>query len=420
MARSKTSLQGVVRGLEVERVEVASLVKDPANVRRHSEKNLEAIKGSLARFGQQKPIVVGADGVVIAGNGTLAAAQSLGWSMIDIVRSPLTGSEATAYAIADNRTAELAEWDEGALAQQLAALSIEDEELAAATGFDQRDIEKMGGGVEIEEDEVPEPPADPITKPGDLWLLGDHRLLCGDSTKAEDVERLMAGAKADLCFTSPPYALGKSVALSGNKAMAAKANPYGDHEDNADEWEQLMRGWFSASDAAVSDAWVVNVQPLAGNKRDLVRFIADNAGRLVDVATWDKGHAQPAMAAGVMASRYEWMIIFAANDGASRAVPLSSWRGTVQSVYAAPPQRGNDFSEVHAATMPLHVPAWVMRTLCDQSKSVYEPFAGTGTTLIAAEQLGRKCYGMEISPAYCDVIVKRWETLTGKKAERGA
>lgn len=419
MARSKTSSQGVVRGLEVERVEVASLVKDPANVRRHSEKNLEAIKGSLARFGQQKPIVVGADGVVIAGNGTLAAAQSLGWSMIDIVRSPLTGSEATAYAIADNRTAELAEWDDEALAQQLAALSIEDEELAAATGFDQRDIEKMGGGVEIEEDEVPGPPADPITKPGDLWMLGDHRLLCGDSTKPEDVERLMSGEKADMCFTSPPYALGKSVALSGNKAMAKKANPYGDHEDNADEWDRLMRGWFAASDVAVSDAWVVNVQPLAGNKRDLVRFIADNAGRLVDVATWDKGHAQPPMAAGVMASRFEWMIIFAANDGASRAVPLSSWRGTVQSVYVAPPQRGNEFSEVHAATMPLHVPAWVMQTLCDQSKSVYEPFCGTGTTLIAAEQLGRKCYGMEISPAYCDVIVKRWETLTGKKAERG-
>jgi len=270
---------------------------------------------------------------------------------------------------------------------------------------------------EVVEDEVPEPPVDPITKPGDLWTLGDHRLLCGDSTKAKDVERLMAGAKADLCFTSPPYALGKSVALSGNKAMAAKANPYGDHEDNADEWDQLMRGWFSASDEAVSDVWVVNVQPLAGNKRDLVQFIADNAGRLVDVATWDKGHAQPPMAYGVMASRYEWMIIFASNEGASRAIPLSSWRGTVQSVYAGPPQRSNEFSKVHAATMPLHVPAWVMQTLCDQSKTVYEPFCGSGTTLIAAEQLGRKCYGMEISPQYCDVIVKRWETLTGKKAE---
>jgi DNA modification methylase len=104
----------------------------------------------------------------------------------------------------------------------------------------------------------------------------------------------------------------------------------------------------------------------------------------------------------------------------SRAFPLSSWRGTIQSVYEAPPQRDNQFAEIHAATMPVHVPSWIMGTLCDQTKSVYEPFCGTGTTLIAAEQLGRKCYGMEISPAYCDVIVKRWENLTGKKATRHA
>ena len=405
--------------MRAETVSIDSLSFDPANVRKHGERNLATIKASLLRFGQQKPIVVDANGVVRAGNGTLAAAKALGWKEIAVVRSALAGSEATAYAIADNRTAELAEWDDDALKQTLAALQIEDEDLAVATGFDAKEIDALLAPDEVTEDEVPEPPAEPITKTGDLWLLGEHRLLCGDSTKAEDVERLMAGAKADLCFTSPPYALGKSVALSGNKKMAAKANAYDDHEDNAAEWAGLMSAWFGTSDRAVSDAWVVNVQPLAGNKRDLVRFIADNAGRLVDVATWDKGHAAPQMAAGVMASRYEWMIIFAASDGASRAVPLSSWQGTVQSVYVAPPQRGNEFSDIHAATMPLHVPAWVMQTLCDQSKSVYEPFCGTGTTLVAAEQLGRKCYGMEISPAYCDVIVKRWETLTGRKATRG-
>ena len=406
--------------MKTERVPIDSVTLDPANVRRHPERNLATIKASLLRFGQQKPIVVDADGIVRAGNGTWTAAKALGWKEIAIVRTNLRGSEATAYAIADNRTAELAEWDDDSLAQTLAALQIEDEALLEATGFDPKELEALTGVGDVVEDEVPEPPADPITKPGDLWILGEHRLLCGDSTKAEDVERLMAGAKADLCFTSPPYALGKSVALSGNKKMSEKANAYDEHEDNAAEWAGLMAAWFAASDVAVSDAWVVNVQPLAGNKRDLVRFLADNAGRLVDVATWDKGHAAPPMAAGVMASRYEWMMIFAATDGASRAVPLSSWRGTVQSVYAAPPQRGNEFSEIHAATMPLHVPAWVMKTLCDQSQSVYEPFCGTGTTLIAAEQLGRKCYGMEISPAYCDVIVKRWENLTGKKAVRAS
>ena len=129
--------------MKVETVKIDSLTFDPANVRKHDEKNLAAIKASLNRFGQQKPIVVDASGVVRAGNGTLAAAKALGWKDIRIVRSSLAGSEATAYAIADNRSAELAEWDDDALTQTLAALQIEDEELAVATGFDMKEIEEM-------------------------------------------------------------------------------------------------------------------------------------------------------------------------------------------------------------------------------------------------------------------------------------
>jgi DNA modification methylase len=396
-------------------VDVKALTPWAKNPRKN-DPAVKAVADSIKRFGFGAPLLARqANGEIIAGHTRLKAAIKLGLTEVPVRYLDLTESEAHALALADNKVGELAEWDDAVLAEVLKGMAEAGDNIEGL-GWSSNDIQKMITEPGTEDGEVMEPPAEPITKAGDLWTLGDHRLLCGDSTKAKDVERLMAGAKADLCFTSPPYALGKSVALSGNKAMAAKANPYGDHEDNADEWDQLMRGWFSASDAAVSNAWVVNVQPLAGNKRDLVRFIADNAARLVDVATWDKGHAQPPMAAGVMASRYEWIIIFASNEGASRAIPLSSWRGTVQSVYAGPPQRSNEFSRVHAATMPLHVPAWVMQTLCDQSKTVYEPFCGTGTTLIAAEQLGRKCYGMELSPAYCDVIINRWETLTGKKA----
>ena len=404
--------------MKAELVPIDSLTFDPSNVRKHGEQNLATIKASLNRFGQQKPIVVDANGVVRAGNGTLMAAKALGWKEIAVVRSTLAGSEATAYAIADNRTAELAEWDDDALKQTLAALQIEDDDLAVATGFDAKEIDALLAPDEVKEDEVPEPPVDPITKTGDLWLLGEHRLLCGDSTKAEDVGRLMDGKRADICFTSPPYALGKSVALSGNKAMADKKRVYDKHNDNPDEWAQLMDGWWDSSVQAVAHTWLVNVQPLAGNKRDLMRWINTRVDRLIDIITWDKGHAAPPMAAGVLASRYEWIIGMGKPD-ASRAFPLSSWRGTLQSVYEAPPQRNNDYSDIHAATMPVHVPAWIFGTLCDQAQSVYEPFCGSGTTLIAAEQLGRKCYGMEISPAYCDVIVKRWENLTGRKATRG-
>ena len=129
--------------MQSELVPIASLSLDPANVRKHPEKNIQSIIASLKRFGQQKPIVVDANGIVRAGNGTLMAAKQLGYTEIAIVRSPLKGSEATAYAIADNRTAELAEWDEGSLAEQLAALQIEDEELALATGFDEADIDAL-------------------------------------------------------------------------------------------------------------------------------------------------------------------------------------------------------------------------------------------------------------------------------------
>lgn len=142
--------------MNVETVKIDSLTFDPANVRKHDEKNLAAIKASLNRFGQQKPIVVDASGVVRAGNGTLAAAKALGWKEIRIVRSSLAGSEATAYAIADNRTAELAEWDDDALAQTLAALQIEDDVLAMATGFDSSDIDAMIGALGIEAVDAPE------------------------------------------------------------------------------------------------------------------------------------------------------------------------------------------------------------------------------------------------------------------------
>lgn len=136
--------------MKTEEVDIESVSFDPANARKHGEKNLDAIKSSLRRFGQQKPIVVDANGVVRAGNGTLAAAKSLGWKKIAVVRSPLSGSEATAYAIADNRTAELAEWDEDILAQTLSALEEEDRELARSTGFDAEELDRITSGGDIE------------------------------------------------------------------------------------------------------------------------------------------------------------------------------------------------------------------------------------------------------------------------------
>lgn len=159
----------------------------------------------------------------------------------------------------------------------------------------------------------------------------------------------------------------------------------------------------------------MNVQPLANNKRSLLQFLSERSSRLTDIVTWDKQHAANQIAPAVMSSRFEWLVIFG-SDGASRAVPLASWHGTVQSVYSAPAQRHNEYSEVHGATFPVHLPLWVMKTLCDLARSVYEPFCGTGTTIIAAEQLDRLCYAMEIDPLYVDVSIQRFEQFTGTKA----
>lgn len=403
---------------ELRRVRADEILPNPMNWRTHPKAQQDALKGVLAEIGFAGAVLAREtpNGLMLI-DGHLRT-ETVKGAEIPVLILDVTEEEANKLLATIDPLAAMAEADAHKLDELLRSVETSSDAIATMLA----DLGKEAGcewakeSGEVVEDEVPDPPADPVTKPGDLWLLGEHRVLCGDSTKAEDVTRLMAGKKADLCFTSPPYALGKSVSLSGNKSMSAKANAYDDHEDNPEGWDQLMRGWFLASHKAVSDVWVINVQPLAGNKRDLVRFVADNAGRLVDFVTWDKGHAAPQIAPGVMASRFEWFIIFSVTNGASRAVPLSSWRGTVQSVYSAPSQRNNDFSKVHAATMPIHVPSWVMQKLCDQAKSVYEPFCGTGTTLIAAEQLGRTCYGMEISPQYCDVIVARWEKLTGKKA----
>ena len=419
MSKSKTSSPAVDRGLEVERVEVSTLLNDPANVRKHNERNLESIKASLARFGQQKPIVVGRDGVVIAGNGTLAAARSLGWSMIDIVRSHLTGAEATAYAIADNRTAELAEWDDDALAQQLAALQIEDEELLAVTGFDEKELEAMSGPAEVEEDEVPEPPVDPITKPGDLWILGDHRLLCGDSTKAEDVDRLMAGAKASLCFTSPPY----NSKDGGYKTdYSGKTKKFYNHQCDdrtEDEWVEFCNEVLSLASSHLEseDSPVIwNVMYTANCRSGYGRtmFAGAHGLSVKETICWDKGAGFPTASRGILSRNWELVFVL------SKGNKYTTTQGENEPRWAKWDIPRPKQQEEHKATFPVDLAA---RAMCDfgaKGDSVYEPFCGSGTTLIASEQLGRKCYGMEISPAYCDVIVKRWETLTGKKAERGA
>jgi DNA modification methylase len=388
--------------MKAELVPIDSLTFDPSNVRKHGEQNLSTIKASLNRFGQQKPIVVDANGVVRAGNGTLMAAKALGWKEIAVVRSTLAGSEATAYAIADNRTAELAEWDDDALKQTLAALQIEDEDLAVATGFDAKEIDAMLAPDEVTEDEVPEPPADPITKSGDLWLLGDHRLLCGDSTKAEDVERLMAGAKAGMMVTDPPYGVNYDPEMRDSAKSVGKII-----NDDRASW----RDAWSLFGGDVAYVWHASLFT------SVVLADLEAVGlRRVSMIIWKKPYATFSMA------NYHWQhepCWYCVRPSGSRNWVGSPKESTVWDMTQPkdPYGRSGEDKTPHPTQKPVEAMARPMRN--HDAPLVYDPFLGSGTTMIAAEQLGRKCYGMEISPAYCDVIVKRWETLTGRKAIRG-
>ena len=137
--------------------------------------------------------------------------------------------------------------------------------------------------------------------------------------------------------------------------MKSRESAYTNHDDDPKKWAGIMKDWWDCSFCAVTKSWLVNVQPLAGNKRQLIQWINDRVDRLVDIITWDKGHAAPAMAQGVVSSRYEWIVIFG-NVNSSRSIPCSDWRGTIQSVYESPPQRKNEFSSLHGATMPIHLP----------------------------------------------------------------
>jgi len=388
--------------MAIEDIPLEQLHNDPANVRKHGEQNLAAIKASLARFGQQKPIVVNRDGVVVAGNGTLMAARALGWRTVKAVRTGLEGAEATAFAIADNRTAELAEWDESALQQQLAAIAIEDEELLAATGYDEKELARLAvaAAPEVTEDEVPEPPADPITQPGDLWILGEHRLLCGDSTKAEDVERLMDGETPRLMVTDPPYGVNYDPEMrSTAKSVGKIAN------DDRASW---LDAW-SLFPGDVAYVWHASLFT------SVVLADLESAGlRRVSMIIWKKPYATFSMA------NYHWQhepCWYCVRPSGTRNWIGSPKESTVWDMTQPkdPYGRSGEDKTPHPTQKPVEAMARPMRN--HDHQIVYDPFLGSGTTLIAAEQLGRKCYGMEISPAYCDVIVKRWETLTGQKAK---
>lgn len=398
---------------------------DYARNPRKNDHAVERVAAAIREFGFRVPIIAKSDGLVVDGHLRLKAARKLGLTSVPVVLADdMSETQIKAFRISVNRMAELAEWD-----TELLALEMQDLTAAGVgmdlSGFSSQEFdaliassaaEEKKSASEIEEDEPPEAQEKANTKAGDVWLLGEHRVMCGDSTLEASVSVLFAGNRSALCFTSPPYNLGTSVGLRGGARKGAKT-AYNNIDDDDKKWHRLMHS-FLANALAYSDVCAINVQLLAGNKIDLMRLFGEFAEKTIDIAIWSKSTSQPAMAEQVMNSAFEFVWLMSNEQKPSRRIKTASFaRGCFSNVYTAAGASGHDAS-VHGAVFPLKVAAHYVSGLSPSGSSIYDAFLGTGTTLIAAEQLGRKCYGMELSPQYCDVIVKRWQTLTGKQAVR--
>ena len=242
-----------------------------------------------------------------------------------------------------------------------------------------------------------------------------HRIVCGDSTVATDVERLMDGQKAALGFTSPPYNAGDN-SLGGNKNRVDSKYVGVSDDKPAQEYLRLLVD-FTTLTLSFCQTVAINLQSLAGNKTAVLDWIHHFRDHFVDRMIWFKGQGQPAMAANVMNSRFEDVWILSPQENPSRAIPTGRFHSTVSNVYEGRGASGENVApDIHAASMPVHLALHVLSSMDGTGGIVYEPFCGTGTTIIAAEQLGRRCFAVELVPQYVDVAVARWQGFTGKAA----
>ena len=361
----------------------------------------------MAQFGWTVPVLVAGDGEVIAGHGRILAATQLGLTEAPvIVLDHLTEAQRRAYRIADNKLTELGAWDEALLAGELQELLAEDFDLSVV-GFSDAELDELlagdgdADGTRDGEDEVPETPVDPVSRPGDLWLLGPHRLLCGDATVATDVERVLGGVSPLLMVSDPPYGVEYDPSWR-NKAGAASTRRTGKvlNDDRAD-WREawaLFPGdvayvWHGALHAAT----VAESLEAAG----FAIRIADHLG---EGAAGAQPRRLPLAARAVLVR------------GPKKA-GKGHWAGDrKQTTLWQISSRDQDAETVHGTQKPVECMRRPILNNSSPGQAVYEPFMGSGTTLIAAETTGRVCLGIELNPAYVDVAVERWQRFTGKAA----
>ena len=389
---------------------VKDLKSDHKNARRRTDRSASLIAESLKRFGAARSIVIDEDGRILAGNGTVEGAKKAGIDKLRIIeaegdeliavrRAGLTEDQKVGLALADNRSSDLSEWDNEMLRQLSEEHDLtpwfEDGELLAEV------LEPEEGLTDA--DDVPEVPEEPITKPGDLWILGDHRLLCGDSTDVLAVDRLMDGQKADMVFTDPPYALfGNSTGVAGitdDKMIMP-----------------FFRNIFSMCRTHVKAFGHVYTCCDWHSCNAINRAAAEVTLPAKNLIVWDKGDA----GIGGMFMNCHELIWFFTNTPENRNTMKAAGKvgerpvngvANIWRIKKVPPKQRE-----HNAAKPIELINIGIYASSNNGELILDLFGGSGSTLIACEETARKCSMMEMEPKYCDVIVKRWENFTGKKA----
>ena len=397
--------------LGIEYRQVAALIPYARNPRTHNDTQVAKIAASIVEFGWTNPILVDGDNGIIAGHGRLAAARKLGLDAVPVIElSHLSVNQKRAYVIADNRLALDAGWDEEMLALELADLTSAGYDLAL-TGFDDVDLETMFGdpdGDTVEgntaDDAVPEVPVTPVSQAGDVWLLGSHRLVCGDSTQAESYASLLQGAKVAMVFTDPPYNV--------NYANTAKDKMRG--KNRAILNDNLGDGFYDFLLAALTPT-IANCDgaiyvAMSSSELDVLQAAFREAGgKWSTFVIWAKNTFT--LGRSDYQRQYE-PILYGWPEGATR-----HWCGDrdQSDVWQIKKPHKND---LHPTMKPVELVERALRNSSQPGDVVMDPFGGSGTTLIAAEKTGRAARLIELDPKYVDVIVRRWQDWTGKQAMR--
>ena len=395
--------------LTIEQIPIDQLRPNPDNPR-INDPAVEAVARSIQAYGFNNPIVTDADLNIAAGHTRLKAARRLGLKEVPVIRVPgLVSSTFTGFAIADNKTGEIAEWDSDLLNKLVAELNLEVDFDLSALGFDDSELTKiLDCGLEDEDekaDDAPPLPDVPSTRPGDLYLLGDHRLLCGDATKPEDLQRLLAGQRIDCLITDPPYGV-------SYKSRGQKREQWGSIQNDdldAAGLETFLSKVFQNIAGVCRDgatAYVCHGISMAGIRIAFERAFLSAGYHLSSTIVWVKQSAS--MGWQDYREQHECLLYGWLGNGHRKIkdrTQTTVWQIDREGNYRYPTQK------------PVALISRALRNSTVRGEHVLDPFVGSGTTMIACEQLGRRCYAMEIEPKYCDVVVERWETYTRKKAE---